>query len=625
MHHVYHFTRLIYILLFSCWTSQLLCYQITSSNKALDATTQEVLVTITLDPHEALYKDTFIPSTTHPADITLSTVKITPSAQRFFDKQHATTTEGYKESVTFTLRATKKPESSLTKTLLHLFFKTTDHTQAQEYTQELLFDDTTTAATSEPETSSTPALISMHTPQAYACNSLPCAPVEPSLSSGFVQKSITALTSFFKELKSKLSSIFKQTGSPLLRFLAALTIGLLLSLTPCIFPMIPITVGILQANKTNSTFGNFILALCYTLGISFTFAILGLVAAFGSCVFGELQGSPWAIIPLVAILAYLSFSMLGFYELYIPRFMQPDAGTIQGGSPVSAFTFGLISGLVASPCSSPGLILILTYVTSISASGGVLNYLEGFALLFVFGIGSSLPLLLIGTFSGAINLLPQAGMWMEEVKKLIGLMLLGMSFYYLFNLQQFIPAYLLSWLVTGVLSALGIYYFASVAPEDSLSMRFYKRALATLLIAIACFFAFQGYKQYIDRNIPTDIQHHIADYTAALETARAQQKNLLIDIGATNCSTCKTLDNQVFKNPALKSLFDRFIVLKVQADVNQKAYGQAKERFGKYIKGYPTVLLVNPQTEQVIKSWGGEAELHNLTESEIMQQFTQHT
>ncbi len=141
--------------------------------------------------------------------------------------------------------------------------------------------------------------------------------------------------------------------------------------------MIPITVGILQASGTPSAFKNFLLALSYTLGISTTFALLGFVAALGSCVFGEMQGSPWVVIPLATLLIYFGLSMFDWVHLYIPRFLQPKTGKVKGGSPLSAFIFGAISGTIASPCLSPGLVLILNYVTN-SGAQHFTGYIEGF-------------------------------------------------------------------------------------------------------------------------------------------------------------------------------------------------------------------------------------------------------
>ena len=109
-------------------------------------------------------------------------------------------------------------------------------------------------------------------------------------------------------------------------------------------------------------------------------------------------------------MAYLALSMFGFYDMYVPNILQTKNNVNHKGSLFSAFVFGAISGSIASPCLSPGLALLLTIVATLG------NNLLGFLLLFSFGIGLSIPLLIIGTFSSSINILPQAGMWMIEVK-----------------------------------------------------------------------------------------------------------------------------------------------------------------------------------------------------------------
>ena len=122
-----------------------------------------------------------------------------------------------------------------------------------------------------------------------------------------------------------------------------------MSLTPCIYPMIPITVGILQAQGSKSFGSNLLLASAYTLGIATTFAALGVTAAYTGAMFGaSIMSNPFFILMIVAVLTYLGFSMLGFYDMYTPKFMR-NAGAGKGGSLTSAFLFGAASGTVASP------------------------------------------------------------------------------------------------------------------------------------------------------------------------------------------------------------------------------------------------------------------------------------
>jgi len=245
------------------------------------------------------------------------------------------------------------------------------------------------------------------------------------------------------------TALVSHTDSLLLRILLVLFLGILMSLTPCIYPMIPITMGILQSQGSRSIMRNFFLALAYTIGIATTFSLLGLIAVFTGQLFGSFLTHPLVIIPVVGLLGYLGFSMLGFYDMYTPKFLQLNHSNTKNGSLLSAFLFGAASGTVASPCLSPGLVLLLSIVATLG------DKLLGFILLFSFGIGLSLPLLLIGTFSSSLALLPHAGTWMVEAKKLFGFMLLGMCFYFLKNIMSWST---LMWSISFFTIATGLFY-----------------------------------------------------------------------------------------------------------------------------------------------------------------------
>ncbi|NBP59452.1 DUF255 domain-containing protein, partial [bacterium] len=155
-----------------------------------------------------------------------------------------------------------------------------------------------------------------------------------------------------KELIKALQTYLTTTNSVALRILFALVLGILLSLTPCIYPMIPITVGVLQSQGSKSLLTNFLLSSAYTLGISTTFSLFGLLAATSGQAFGHMLANPLFIIFIVALLLYFALSLFGLYNLYIPRFLQKKHSIQGGGSFGSIFLFGLISGSVASPCLS---------------------------------------------------------------------------------------------------------------------------------------------------------------------------------------------------------------------------------------------------------------------------------
>jgi thiol:disulfide interchange protein len=588
-------------------TSVLFCvslfgYEYTYKTEKIDDATQRISISFSLAPDEYLYKESFLPSI-NSKDVKLSPVKVEGQATTFFDKTFKTNKEGYKDSVSFTFEAHKEPGKEVKDVVLHTHFSVSSTPQPQEKAITLSFqpplEQTGIVASQATQEQPTPSSAS-YTPK----HTVPCDIPQPSLLGNLVQRGLNSISATVGKWKHTLSSLFTSTGSRGIRLIVALILGILLSLTPCIYPMIPITVGILQANSSKSAFRNFTLALSYTLGISLTFALLGLIAAFGSCVFGELQGSPLVVVPLAALLLYFGGSMFGFYEMYIPRFLQPKTTSVKGGSYLSAFIFGAISGSVASPCLSPGLALILNYVGHISTTSSLTGYIEGFILLFVFGIGSSLPLLIIGTFSSSLNMLPRAGMWMVEVKKIFGIMLMGMALYHLSNLERYFPWYIFVWVIVASLVALGIYYFMDVSTYDTKWTRRYKNLMGTALIIAACLMAAQGYKAVYEHFHPKEqpsIWTH--NYKAARERAQKEGKRLFIDVGATYCGACKSLDKSIFHNDRIIQALSLYVPVKVESDVHTAAFEDIKKPFDKVIKGFPTFLIVDPTNEQLIKKW----------------------
>lgn len=228
--------------------------------------------------------------------------------------------------------------------------------------------------------------------------------------------------------------------------------GILCSFTPCVYPMIPITLGILQAQASKSILRNFFLSLSYVLGIALVYSILGYIAATTRILFGQWVNSPFVITFVIILFLYLAFSMFGYYEIYIPNFLTKHKDINVHGSIVYSFIFGLISGTVASPCLTPALAIILTFVAKQA------NPVMGFLSLFFFSLGMGLLLIIIGTFSASIYLLPKSGEWMIEIKKIFGFLLLAVSIYfskiYFTEITQF-KLYAILALI------MGIYYFAT--------------------------------------------------------------------------------------------------------------------------------------------------------------------
>ena len=198
--------------------------------------------------------------------------------------------------------------------------------------------------------------------------------------------------------------------------------GLLLNLTPCVYPMIPITIGYFGAQSEGNSGKTFSLALLYVLGLALVYSTLGVFAAFTGNLFGSLMQSPWVIGFVALIFFALSLSMMGVFTINPPQALMQQSGGKKGA--LGALAMGALLGIVAAPCVGPVVAALLAYV---GARG---EPLLGFILFFALSAGLGLPYLLLGTFSGAVKSLPRSGIWLEKSKKFFAIPLLIVSFYY---------------------------------------------------------------------------------------------------------------------------------------------------------------------------------------------------
>jgi cytochrome c-type biogenesis protein len=194
--------------------------------------------------------------------------------------------------------------------------------------------------------------------------------------------------------------------------------GVLTSFTPCIYPVIPLTVGYIGGRAHGSRLRGFFLSLSYVLGMAITYAALGTAAALTGRVFGEVGSSPVSYIVAGNVCLLLALSMFDVVTIPLPSFLQGGAAAGAPAGHAGAFGVGLVSGLIVGPCSFPVLGALLLYV------GSRQNVLFGTSLLFVYALGLGALLVLVGTFSGLLAALPKTGRWSERVKGGFGLILL---------------------------------------------------------------------------------------------------------------------------------------------------------------------------------------------------------
>lgn len=198
--------------------------------------------------------------------------------------------------------------------------------------------------------------------------------------------------------------------------------GILVSFTPCIYPMIPVTVGYVTANAAGKKLKAFLLSLSYVFGMALVYSALGLFASLSGKLFGQISTHPLVYFIVGNIYLILGLSLLGLFEMPTIRLAKEFKGKISNYS--GAFILGLISGLVVGPCTAPVFGALLVYVATKQ------NIIFGSSLLFVFAIGMGFFLAILGAFSGVLTSMPKSGNWLVVVKKVCGVILVAAAEYF---------------------------------------------------------------------------------------------------------------------------------------------------------------------------------------------------
>ena len=229
------------------------------------------------------------------------------------------------------------------------------------------------------------------------------------------------------------------SGNPLKAIPFVFAGGVLTSLTPCIYPMIPITAAIVGGTSMTDGAGHrsrwrpVSLTIAYVTGLALVYSALGLLAGMTGTLFGSVSTNPWLYFAMANVLLLAALAMLDVLPVRVPRRTLEWASTTGSTGRVSgAFTMGALSGLVAAPCSAPVMAAVLTWVASTK------NAALGFVYLFVFSLGMCTLLVVVGVSSGEIVRLPRAGMWMVWVKRFFALVMVGVAEYYLVKMGQLI-------------------------------------------------------------------------------------------------------------------------------------------------------------------------------------------
>jgi len=385
-----------------------------------------------------------------------------------------------------------------------------------------------------------------------------------------------------------------------LAFLLVFLGGVLASFTPCVYPMIPITISFIGGSAKGNPAKGFVLSLWYVLGIALVYSVLGLVAAATGGAFGQATQTPVFAGVVAAVIGAMALSMAGLFDIQLPSSMTSRVGGGRTGF-LGPLLMGMAMGLIAAPCVGPVLIVLLTWVAS---SGSLFM---GFWLLFTFAMGLGMLFVALGTFSGLLTALPGAGGWMETVKHVFAVVLFALALWFV---RLYLPLWLLV-LVFGVglmlmVSAWGAWRPLPVdagarAGLDKGFMRFLWVA-GTVLALIG------GLRGFAPELLPAggggatvaaahDEPAWIGDEAEGFARAAREGKPVVMDFWAEWCAACIELDHQTWNQPEVLALAERFVPVKMDMTERNERNRARNERFG--VIGMPTVIFFDSEGNEL--------------------------
>jgi thioredoxin:protein disulfide reductase len=373
--------------------------------------------------------------------------------------------------------------------------------------------------------------------------------------------------------------------------------GLALNLTPCVYPMIPITISYFGGQARGKKGSILAHAVLYVIGMAVTYSALGVAAAMTGGLFGSALQYPPVLIGIALVMVLLALSMFDVYEFRMPAVLNRLAGGSQKGF-VGSLLMGLTVGIVAAPCIGPFVLGLLTYV------GNKGNAILGFVLFFILAIGMGIPLMVLGAFSGSIQRLPRSGAWMVWVRKIFGFILLAMAVYFLDPLFSNPLAYRLTLALILLLAGIYLAWIDSVQSEGK-AFSCVRNIVGILFFALALYAAITGidsYSKTLRANLAgreTDSAIQWIPYSdIVLQQALRENKPVFIDFYADWCVPCKELDENTFSTPEVIRRSKDFYMLK--ADLTATDDRKAEALRTKYqVKGVPTLVFLKPDGQEI--------------------------
>jgi thiol:disulfide interchange protein DsbD len=362
-------------------------------------------------------------------------------------------------------------------------------------------------------------------------------------------------------------------------------VGLALNLTPCVYPVIPLTVSYFGGRSNRRRSSSFISAFFYLIGIALSFALLGVLSGLAGKQWGFLFQSPWFVAVVVTIILLMAASMFGAFEISVPTGLLTRFGGAREGL-AGALIMGLTVGVIIAPCAAGIIIGLVGLVAKLGlvAKGGV--------LFFAMGLGLGTPYLVLATFSGLLERLPQSGMWMLWVKKFFGFLLVGVALYFITPQVELIYDKLFFLLgLLGIVAGLLLGFIGH--EEQTRGFKWFRRVFGGLILLLSL--------HWLNGSInakPSELPwiHYSGQ---SIEELTQAGKPVFVDFYADWCAPCKQLDRETFSDSRVKDQFASFTLLKVDCTKPDSKTRLLMERFS--VSGMPTLLFLTPAGEEILE------------------------
>jgi len=377
---------------------------------------------------------------------------------------------------------------------------------------------------------------------------------------------------------------------PLYAALAAFVGGFGVSLTPCVYPMVAVTVSVFGASQSKSRLQGAALSASFVLGIVTMLAPLGVIAGQSGQIFGAVLQSKVVVLGIALLFLVLSSAMFGAFEFALPSALTNRLAVMGGIGYKGAFVLGMVCALIATPCTGPVLTGILTFIANTQSSA------LGAGAMTAFALGLGVPFFLVGAF--AVQL-PKSGPWMVHVKSLFGIGLIAFALHFLSTkfpvLLKFAGNSGLFFVSMAGMIALGALLggvhreFAEPGVGVKIS-----KALGVVLMSCASFLAFEGAIK------PAEVVTWEHQLEAARSRAKRENRPMLVDFGASWCVACKELDKVTFSSPLVAPEMARFVNVRVDAtDADDPKVEAALASFN--VRGLPTVVLFDSHGKEAAR------------------------